>query len=62
MSTTSLSRRGVLARGAGAAAVIASSGLLASRAWSQPRKLTFAWNATAFCLSPVVVAQERGIF
>jgi NitT/TauT family transport system substrate-binding protein len=62
MNTTSLSRRGVLARGAGAAAVIASSGLLASRAWSQPRKLTFAWNATAFCLSPVVVAQERGIF
>ncbi|WP_213954423.1 MULTISPECIES: ABC transporter substrate-binding protein [unclassified Variovorax] len=59
---TSLSRRGVLARGAGAAAVLASSGLLASRAWSQPRKLTFAWNATAFCLSPVVVAQERGIF
>ncbi|MEJ8845629.1 ABC transporter substrate-binding protein [Variovorax rhizosphaerae] len=59
---TPLSRRGVLARGAGAAAVLASSGLLASRAWSQPRKLTFAWNATAFCLSPVVVAQERGIF
>ncbi len=58
---TSISRRSVL-RAGGAAAVAASAGLLASRAWSQQRKLTFAWNATAFCLSPVVVAQERGIF
>ena len=57
----SFSRRSVLRTG-GAAAVIASSGLLASRAWSQSRKLTFAWNASAFCLSPVVVAQERGFF
>lgn len=61
MNTSSFSRRRVL-RAGGAAAVIASSGLLASRAWSQPRKLSFAWNATAFCLSPVVVAQERGFF
>lgn len=49
-------------RAGGAAAVAATGGLLASRAWSQPRKLTFAWNANAFCLSPVVVAQERGFF
>lgn len=61
MNTSTLSRRHVL-RAGGAAAVIASSGLLASRAWSQPRKLSFAWNAIAFCLSPVVVAQERGFF
>ena len=59
--STSLSRRSVLRAGS-AAAIVASSGLIASRAWSQPRKLTFAWNATAFCLSPVVVAQERGYF
>ena len=57
----SLSRRSVLRAGS-AATIVASSGLIASRAWSQPRKLTFAWNATAFCLSPVVVAQERGYF
>lgn len=59
--TTSLSRRRALHAGS-AAAIVASSGLLASRAWSQPRKLTFAWNASAFCLSPVLVAQERGYF
>ena len=57
----SLSRRSVL-RASSAAALVASSGLIASRAWSQQRKLTFAWNASAFCLSPVVVAQERGYF
>ena len=57
-----LSRRGVL-RAGGAAAVVASGGLIASQAFSQQaRKLTFAWNASAFCLSPVVVAQERGYF
>ena len=61
MKPSSLSRRRVL-RAGGAAAVAASAGLLASRAWSQPRKLSFAWNANAFCLSPVVVAQERGFF
>ena len=61
MNNLSLSRRRVLRVG-GAAAVVASSGLIATRAWSQQRKLTFAWNASAFCLSPVVVAQERGIF
>lgn len=57
----SLSRRGVL-RAGGAAAAVAASGLIATRAWSQQRKLSFAWNASAFCLSPVVVAQERGFF
>jgi len=61
MPSTTISRRGAL-RATGAAAIVASSGLLASRAWSQPRKLTFAWNAAGFCLSPIVVAQERGIF
>jgi NitT/TauT family transport system substrate-binding protein len=54
------SRRGVLS--AGAAAVVGSSGLLASRAWSQQRKLTFAWSQASFCLSPVPVALERGLF
>ena len=61
MNPSSLTRRRVL-RAGGAAALAASAGLLAQRAWSQPRKLSFAWNATAFCLSPVVVAQERGFF
>ncbi|MDM0014675.1 ABC transporter substrate-binding protein [Variovorax sp. J22P168] len=61
MNNLPLSRRGVL-RAGGAAAVVASGGLIATRAWSQQRKLTFAWNASAFCLSPVVVAQERGYF
>ncbi len=61
-TNASLSRRGVL-RAGGAAAVLASGGLIASQAFSQSsRKLTFAWNAAAFCLSPVVVAQERGYF
>ena len=57
-----LSRRGALRLGA--AATVAAGGLLTARAWSQqpPRKLTFAWNAAAFCLSPVLVAQERGYF
>ena len=61
-TNASLSRRGVL-RAGGAAAVLASGGLIASQAFSQSsRKLPFAWNAAAFCLSPVVVAQERGYF
>lgn len=61
-TNATLSRRGML-RAGGAAAVVASGGLIASQAFSQSsRKLTFAWNAAAFCLSPVVVAQERGYF
>ena len=57
------SRRDVLRAGA-AAALVGAGGLVASRnAWSAPpRKLTFAWSSIAFCLSPVVVAQERGFF
>lgn len=59
-SQNGVSRRTVL-RGAGVAAIapvaIATSGALAA-----PRKITFAWNANAFCLSPVVVAQELGYF
>lgn len=53
-------RRRLLKAGAGLAlapVAIATSGALAA-----PRKLTFAWNANAFCLSPVVVAQELGYF
>lgn len=60
-SSSSITRRRAL-RATGSAAIVAAGGLLAARAWSQPRKLNFAWNATAFCLSPVVVAQERGYF
>lgn len=56
-----LSRRGLI-RGTVAAAAVGSFGILSSRAFGAPRKLTFAWNATAFCLSPVLVAQERGYF
>lgn len=56
-----LSRRALLRAAAGAAVVgpvaVATSGALA-----QARPLTFAWNANAFCLSPVVVAQELGYF
>ncbi|KTT15508.1 ABC transporter substrate-binding protein [Pseudacidovorax intermedius] len=62
ITTSSTASRRQLLRAGGAAAVAAAGGLLASRAWSQPRKLSFAWNANAFCLSPVVVAQERGFF
>ena len=34
---------------------------LAARPVRAPlKKLTFAWNQNAFCLTPIVVAQERG--
>jgi NitT/TauT family transport system substrate-binding protein len=56
----SLHRRRLL-QVAGAAALapvaVATTGALAA-----PRKLTFAWNANAFCLTPIVVAQELGFF
>jgi len=55
------SRRSVLQAGA-AAAVVGSSGLFATVASSQPRKLTFAWSQAGFCLAPVPVALERGFF
>ncbi|WP_169293527.1 ABC transporter substrate-binding protein [Advenella sp. EE-W14] len=32
------------------------------QAWSNPKKLVFAWNQNAFCLTPVVVAKELGYF
>lgn len=55
------SRRKIV-RTAGIAAVAASATLLATRARSQPRKLTFAWSQAGFCLTPVPVALERGFF
>ena len=61
MSAINASSRSIPANSAGVAAIapvaIATSGALAA-----PRKITFAWNANAFCLSPVVVAQELGYF
>jgi NitT/TauT family transport system substrate-binding protein len=56
-----LSRRSVL-RAAAGAAFVAPVAIATTGALAQPRKLTFAWNANAFCLSPVVVAQELGYF
>ena len=58
---TGLSRRQLL-RGVAGAAAIAPIAIATSGALAQPRKLTFAWNANAFCLSPVVVAKELGYF
>ena len=55
-----LSRRKLL-RAAGLAAVAAPS-IISSRAFAGNRKLTFAWNAGAFCLTPVVAAIDRGFF
>lgn len=48
-----------LLRAAGAAALAAPAITLGRRAWSAPplKKLTFAWNQNAFCLTPIVVAQ-----
>ena len=53
--TGTLSRRSVLCAAAGAA-FIAPVAIATTGALAQPRKLTFAWNASAFCLSPIVVA------
>lgn len=60
-------RRSLLRAGGGAAlAALTGAGgtLAASQAWSAgpPQKVTFAWSQVAFCLSPVVVAQEKGFF
>jgi len=54
-------RRSVL-RLAGTAAIAAPALILGRQAWSAPRKLTFAWNQNSFCLTPIVVAQEKGFF
>lgn len=54
-------RRRQLLQVAGAAA-LAPLAAATTRAWAAPRKLTFAWNANAFCLTPIVVAQELGFF
>jgi NitT/TauT family transport system substrate-binding protein len=51
-----------LLRAAGAAAVVAPTALIGSRAFAGNRKLTFAWNASAFCLTPIVAAVDRGYF
>jgi NitT/TauT family transport system substrate-binding protein len=58
-------QRRKLLRAAGAAALAAPVLTLGARkAWSaQPlKKLTFAWNQSAFCLTPIVVAKDLGFF
>ncbi|GAA0799500.1 ABC transporter substrate-binding protein [Cupriavidus gilardii] len=60
-ATPTARRRDVL-RLAGAAAIAAPALMLGRRAWCAPRKLTFAWNQNSFCLTPIVVAQEKGFF
>jgi len=59
-TATGLSRRKLL-RAAGLAAVAAPA-IISSRAFAGNRKLTFAWNAGAFCLTPIVAAIDRGFF
>lgn len=59
--TAGISRRKVL-HAVAATALAAPALILGRRAYSQPRKLTFAWNQNSFCLTPIVVAQERGFF
>lgn len=63
-SASSWSRRDIL-RAGGAAALAGIGGSLAATnagAADAPHKVTFAWSQIAFCLSPVVIAQERGFF
>jgi len=55
-----LTRRKLL-RAAGLAAVAAPA-IIGSRAFAGERKLSFAWNAGAFGLAPVVAALDRGFF
>ncbi|MDR2165889.1 MAG: ABC transporter substrate-binding protein [Zoogloeaceae bacterium] len=60
-------RRGFL-KTAGAAALVtpfAALGFGGGNAWAQAAKpvpLNFAWNQTSFCLTPVAVAKDTGIF
>jgi NitT/TauT family transport system substrate-binding protein len=61
INTTSPERRKVL-RLAGVAALAAPALILGRQAWSAPRKLHFSWNQNAFCLTPTVIAQEKGFF
>ena len=58
------SRRSILRAGGAVALAGLGGALAAGNAWSSstPQKVTFAWSAVAFCLSPVVVAQEKGFF
>jgi len=56
-----VSRRRLL-RAAGAVALVAPTAIIGSRAFAGARKLSFAWNANAFCLTPIVAAVERGFF
>ena len=60
-SPRGLSRRHLL-RAAAGAAFVAPLAVATSGALGQKRRLTFAWNANAFCLSPIVVAKELGYF
>ncbi|RZT41711.1 ABC transporter substrate-binding protein [Cupriavidus agavae] len=55
-------RRRQVLRLASGAAIAAPALILGRQAWSAPRKLTFAWNQNSFCLTPIVVAQEKGFF
>lgn len=57
-------KRRKLLRAAGAAAVAAPLLSIGRKSWSAPplKKLTFAWNQGAFCLTPIVVAKDAGIF
>ncbi|KWZ38590.1 ABC transporter substrate-binding protein [Burkholderia savannae] len=63
-STPPASGRRKLLRAAGAAALAAPALTLGRKVWSAPqlKKLTFAWNQNAFCLTPIVVAKELGFF
>jgi NitT/TauT family transport system substrate-binding protein len=57
------SRRHALKTAGLAAAAVAAPALISTRAYSQSlKKITFAWNANAFCLTPIVAAQEHGFF
>ncbi|MDR3214390.1 MAG: ABC transporter substrate-binding protein [Azoarcus sp.] len=64
-SSPSPKRRALLAAASAALAMPLIG--LGGRAWAQtaPKKLTplsFAWNQTSFCLTPIAVAKETGIF